>query len=140
MQIDIATISEYAIIDQVGRMSVLGIFDTMGAQQMPLVHPRFFICLRLGCRPIEANTQHTVSVVVQDQDGHQRAKVEGPFTVPVGQAMPDGPIAVQMVFEFAGVQFLRTGQHSVEIAIDAQHRTSLPLIVVQGARPPQQPR
>lgn len=133
MDIALASIADYALVDQTGKMSVLGIFDVMGAGQFPVAHPRMFVALRISCRPIEVGTKHHLTVRLQDQDGQVvipelRAEVEVPSPV-VSNATSS---FLQLVMGFNGVVFQKPGVYSFEIAIDGSHRHSLPLSVIQA--------
>jgi hypothetical protein len=135
MQIDLAVVCDYALLDQGGKMSILGVFDVMGGPKYPLTQPRLFVCLRLGCRSIESGTNHTLALAIHDADGNQLAHAGGPFQV--GRAvLPGAPISVQAMLQFVGVTFPHPGQYSVEIAVDNNHLKSIPLVLaVAGAQP-----
>lgn len=138
MDIALASIADYALVDQMGKMSVLGIFDILGAGQFPVAHPQLFVALRLSCRPIEFGTKHQITVRLQDEDGQVvipefRAEVQVP--APVVQNATSS--FLQMVMGFSGIVFQKAGVFSFEIAIDGNHRHSLPLSVVQAQGVPQ---
>ena len=135
MKIDIAAIADYAMLDQSGKMSIIGVFTQINALSFPMTYPRFFVCLRITCRPVESGSSHQLAIRIQDADGGALAKLEGAFQVP--QVPQDGGWPnVQAVLELAGVQFPRPGTYSVEIAIDQRHQTSIALRVV-AVKPPQ---
>ena len=47
MHLDFAVVADYALVDQSGKMSVLGIFQHIWVQQFPAMHPRLHLVLRL---------------------------------------------------------------------------------------------
>ena len=47
MYLDFAVIADYALVDQAGKLSVLGIFQHIWVQQFPAMHPRLHLVLRL---------------------------------------------------------------------------------------------
>ena len=47
MKIDLALVCDYAIIDQYGKLSVLGLFEHIWVHEFPVVHPRLHLVLRL---------------------------------------------------------------------------------------------
>ncbi len=136
MQITLATLSDYATIDQQGKLSVMGIFDVLGALQFPVLHPQVYVCLRIQCRPIEAGRQHTLRLVCQDQDGSPiLPALESPFEVPP-PSVPKAPYSyVQVSYGFSGILFHREGTHSFEVAINGVHQASIPLHVVKVSVP-----
>src|SRR4051812_13542465 len=128
MNIEIAAVADYALIDQSGKMGLLGVFSGIGfATPFPNKHARFFFCLRLACHPIEQGTQHQLRVVVQTPDGERISEAAGGFIVPNGMA--GGKPSVQAVLEFADVIFPKPGDYSIEIAIDNKHMHSVPLVI-----------
>lgn len=136
MQITLATVSDYASVDGQGKLSVMGLFDVLGAAAFPVTHPQLFLCLRIQCRPIEVGTKHKFRVVLQDPDGGQvLPPIEGEFTVPPSN-IPGSPYShVQVALGAVGVEFKRPGSHSFEIAINSDHKTSVPLQVVEVKSP-----
>src|SRR2546430_9815832 len=53
MHLDFAVVADYAIVDQAGKLSVLGIFQHIWVQQFPAMHPRLHLVLRLKGRRTE---------------------------------------------------------------------------------------
>src|SRR5437899_4423325 len=53
MHLDFAVIADYALVDQAGKLSVLGIFQHIWVQQFPATHPRLHLVLRLKGRRTE---------------------------------------------------------------------------------------
>ena len=47
MILDFAVVADYALVDQAGKISVLGIFQHIWVQQFPAMHPRLHLVLRL---------------------------------------------------------------------------------------------
>ena len=47
LHLDFAVVADYAIVDQAGKLSVLGIFQHIWVQQFPAMHPRLHLVLRL---------------------------------------------------------------------------------------------
>jgi hypothetical protein len=47
VHLDFAVIADYALVDQAGKLSVLGIFQHVWVQQFPAMHPRLHLVLRL---------------------------------------------------------------------------------------------
>lgn len=140
MQITLATLSDYASIDSQGKLSVMGLFDVLGAAAFPVTHPQLFLCIRIQCRLIETGSQHTFRVLLQDPDGAQLLPpIEGEFTVPPS-SIPGSPYShVQVALGAVAIVFKGPGSHSFEIAIDNNHMTSVPLQVVQVPKPAQLP-
>src|SRR6266702_3808345 len=66
MILDFAVIADYALVDQAGKLSVLGIFQHIWVQQFPATHPRLHLVLRLKGRRTEVG-EHTVQIRLLDE-------------------------------------------------------------------------
>ena len=68
MNVDFAVVSDYALVDQAGKISVLGIFQHIWVQQFPAMHPRLHLVLRLKGKRTEIG-EHPVQIrLVDDRD------------------------------------------------------------------------
>jgi len=56
VHLDFAVVADYALVDQSGKMSVLGIFQHIWVPQFPAMHPRLHLVLRLKGRRTEVGS------------------------------------------------------------------------------------
>src|SRR5437764_13624706 len=66
MHLDFAVVADYAIVDQAGKLSVLGIFQHIWVQQFPAMHPRLHLVLRLKGKRTEIG-EHQVQIRLLDE-------------------------------------------------------------------------
>ncbi len=138
MQIDLATVCDYAIIDQYGKLSILGIFSHIWVGQFPAVHPRLHLVLHLKGRRTEIG-EHTVRIRLVDDAGKEILNGDG--TVNFNEP-PAGVVEIAagtvLVFD---VPFPHPGKYHFDILVDDDVRTEIPITVAQspGAQPPKQP-
>src|SRR3989454_4383673 len=66
MHLDFAVIGDYALVDQAGKLSVLGIFQHIWVQQFPAMHPRLHLVLRLKGKRTEVG-EHQVQIRLLDE-------------------------------------------------------------------------
>lgn len=76
LQLDFAVIADYALIDQGGKLSVIGIFQHVWVQAFPALHPRTHLVLRLRGKRTEIG-EHRVSIRFTDQKGNELMGGEG---------------------------------------------------------------
>jgi hypothetical protein len=76
MHVDFAVIADYALIDQHGKLSVLGIFQHVWVQRFPAVHPRTHLVLRVRGRRTEIG-EHPIRIRLVDEEGHELLGGEG---------------------------------------------------------------
>lgn len=132
MHVALALVCDYALIDQHGKLSVLGIFERIWVPRFPAVHPRLHLVLRLKGRRTEIG-DHPILIQLVDDDGAEVLRGEG--KVEIGEP-PAGVLEVEagavLVFD---VPLERAGTYTFEIAVDGRHEASVPIIVSQMAEP-----
>ena len=132
MKIDLALACDYAIIDQYGKLSVLGIFEHIWVQEFPVVHPRLHLVMRLKGRRTEIG-DHEVSIRLVDEDGEQIISGDGTVTF---SEPPAGVVEIEagtvLLFD---VPFERPGKYIFEIAVDDSVEASVPITVDIAPKP-----
>jgi len=131
MRIDFAVVCDYALIDQYGKLSVLGIFHHIWVSQFPTVHPRLHLVLRLKGARTEIG-EHKVKIKLTDSEDREIITGDGEvsFSEP-----PAGVLEVEsgavLVFD---VPFEQAGKYQFEIEVDGDIRTLVPITVSMGPR------
>ena len=132
MQVDLALACDYAIIDQYGKLSVLGIFEHIWVQEFPVVHPRLHLVMRLKGRRTEIG-DHEVSIRLVDENGEQIISGDGTVTF---SEPPAGVVEIEagtvLLFD---VPFERPGKYTFEIAVDDSVEASVPITVGIAPKP-----
>lgn len=132
MKVDFAVACDYALIDQYGKLSVLGIFQHIWVAQFPAVHPRLHLVLRLRGTRTEVG-DHVVAIRLVDDEGHEVLSGNGTVTF---NEPPAGVLDIEAgtVLSF-DVPFERAGRHLFEITVDGALETTLPITVAQSHHP-----
>jgi hypothetical protein len=120
------------LIDQHGKLSVLGMFQHVWVQQFPTVHPRTHLVLRVRGRRTEIGV-HTLQIrFLDDQD---TILLGGEGTVQFGEP-PAGVVDVEagavLVFD---IPLDRAGQYRFEITLDGSSVTQVPLTASAAPEP-----
>jgi hypothetical protein len=151
MRIDFAVVCDYAVIDQYGKLSVLGIFQHIWVTQFPTVHPRLHLVMRLKGARTEIG-QHKVEIRLRDEDGREIIKgdgtvalirlrdedgreiIKGDGTVAFSEP-PAGVLEVEagavLVFD---VPFEKAGRYEFAIEVDGDVATVVPITVAAGPK------
>lgn len=133
MKIDFAVVCDYALVDQYGKLSVMGIFQHIWVPQFPAVHPRLHLVLRVKGKRTEIG-QHSVRIRFTGEGGVQILSGDG--TVNFAEP-PAGITEIEagaiLVFD---VPFQQPGRYQFEITVDDGLKTIVPITV--GQAPPQQ--
>ena len=136
MKIDFAVVCDYALVDQFGKLSVLGVFQHIWVQQFPTVHPRLHLVIRLKGTRTEVG-QHDVQIRLLNDDDEEIISGEGKVHLP---EPPAGVLDVEAGAVLAfDVPFKAPGQYRFEIRIDSEQRTVVPISVSQGRNQPHRP-
>ena len=116
-----------AATDNRGKLNILGTFDQIYSAKMPVVHPACAIALRMRFNKMEEGT-HTIGIQMVDPDGHP---VFQPMNGEVQPRMaPDvDSVAVNMILNFQHVKFDAFADYQVNLTVDDQSVSSLPLRV-----------
>jgi hypothetical protein len=134
MKVDFAVVCDYAVVDQYGKLSVMGIFQHIWVAQFPAVHPRLHLVLRLKGKRTEVG-QHDTQIRLLDADGAE--VLSGSGTVTLAEP-PAGVTEIEagaiLVFD---VPFARAGRYVFEITVDGEVQAAVPLTVAQSLGPPQ---
>ncbi len=129
MKIDFAVVCDYAVVDQYGKLSAMGIFQHIWVPQFPAVHPRTHLVLRLKGTRTEVGT-HRVRIVFSDHDGGEVLRGDGTVTF---SEPPAGVLEIEaaaiLVFD---VPFQQAGRYRFDITVDDDIHTEVPITVATG--------
>jgi hypothetical protein len=117
-----------AATDDNQKLNLLGSFDTIYARELPAVHPQCAVALRVTFfSPDEG--EHTLKLNFVDADG--RSIMPGFPPIPVKVVLPDDVhfCTRNFIFTFQQLKFDEPGLYSVDITLDDQPQTSIPLLV-----------
>jgi hypothetical protein len=132
MHLDFAVVSDYALVDQAGKISVLGIFQHIWVQQFPAMHPRLHLVLRLRGKRTEIG-EHAVQIRLLDESDVEILGGNGGVTFaepPAG--VTDIEAAAVLVFD---VPFPHAGVYRFDITIDGECKAAVPITVSQMPTP-----
>jgi hypothetical protein len=117
-------LADYALIDQQGKLSVLGIFQHVWVSEFPAVHPRTHLVLRVRGRRTEIGG-HSIRIRFVDDQGAELLGGDG--TVQFGEppaGVTDVEAGAVLVFD---VPLPAGGQYAFEIVLDGEPALRVPL-------------
>jgi hypothetical protein len=128
MKIEFLTLADFAA-DYGGKLSVVGIFDTIFARQMPAVHPHCCLAVKLRFDR-EEEGQKRLRLLICDDDGKL---ILPAMEIPITVTMPAGveTNTIQVVANIAGMKIDTFGEHSIDLELDGRHEGSSPLFARQ---------
>jgi hypothetical protein len=126
-----------AAIDSGGKISILGIYDTITAPQAPAVHSRCAIVLKIRFDRIERG-DHRLRLNIVDADGKPVVPtLDAPLNINFPDVLPSA--TAQLILDLQNLRFEKFGEYSLDLALDSRQEASIPIFVRQGGSPQQQP-
>ena len=135
MKVVLAALADGANVSDMGKMNVLGVFNSIFAVETPTVVPLCYLAVVLRPKEDEKGASWPFQVVLRDPDARPV------FSLPQGAAfeVPQSPggarIDVNLVIALGGLQFPRFGDYELEFAAgEARHAIELVVqpIIQQG--------
>lgn len=129
MHIDVAVLADYALIDQGGKLSIMGLFRHVWVHSFPAVHPRTHLVLRVRGRRTEIGA-HPIRIRFLDGDSHEIMGGEGTvhFAEPPA-GVTDVEAGAVLVFD---VPLPAPGEYRFEIFLDGERVAEVPLTATQA--------
>jgi len=109
------------------KLNLLGAFDTIYAQQLPAVHPRCAVALRITFATADEGP-HKLALTFINADGRP---VMPAMEIPVAVALPEDVhfVTRNFVVNIQQLKFAEVGLYSVDILMDGRSLASIPLQV-----------
>jgi hypothetical protein len=128
MKVELFALCDFAA-DYGGKLTVVGIFDSIFARQIPAVHPHCCVAVKLRFEKIEEGPKK-LRLSISDDDGRP---VLPPIEIPIQVAMPPEAHtnAIQVVANIGGMKIDAFGEYSIDLALDGRHEGSIPLFARQ---------
>ena len=131
MDIQIASLCDFAA-DYQGKLVVSGVFDTLAARALPIVHPQCALALRFCFTPDDTG-RHKLSINIIDEDGvsldPNNMPIEPEFEVQLPNKVPF--LTRNLILNLQGLRFPKAGIYSIDIGLDGEVMSRLPIRIVQ---------
>ncbi|HUK55805.1 MAG TPA: hypothetical protein VLY20_04025 [Nitrospiria bacterium] len=125
MKVSFAVLADCANISREGKLNILGIFDSIQAQQFPVTHPQMQLVMRFEADRAEAGKTKKVEVQLIDEDGEKLFQLGGEFTL--GTIRPGGMIGSNHILTINMMKFERAGDYEFKILINEEFKAEVPL-------------
>ena len=129
MKITLTVLADYANITREGKLNILGIFDTIHAQNFPMTHPQMQLVMRFEADIAEEGKTKKLEIKLMDDDGKTLFVLNGGFTLGQGQA-GEAMISNQ-ILTINMMKFENAGNYEFKILINDELKTEVPLRVIQ---------
>jgi hypothetical protein len=126
MKIELFTLCDFAA-DYAGKLSVIGVFDTLFSKQAPVAHPHWCVAVKFRFEKIE-DGQKNLRLSIADADGKNVIPAID-MTVTASTPVDFSSTTVNLVLNIGGIKFEKFGEYSIDLAVDGRHEASTPLYV-----------
>jgi hypothetical protein len=131
MDIQIASLCDFAA-DYNGKLVITGVFDTLAARALPVVHPHCSLAMRF-CFTQEDVGRHKLSINIIDEDGISldpaNMPIEPEFDVDLPNNLPF--LTRNLIMNLQGLRFPNAGIYSVDLGCDGEVIQRLPIRILQ---------
>jgi len=112
----LALLADAANVSREGKLNLLGIFDTIYANQFPTVHPQMQLVIRLEAAPAEAGSTRAIEVQFVTEGGATVFSLPGTMTVP--QRGPGETVRIDHILTLNSLTFASPGRYIFRIAVE----------------------
>lgn len=138
MDFQVSTLCDYAA-DYQGKLFIQGAFDSLVSRQFPVVHPSCALALRICFSPDDQG-EHKLSLTIVDEDGKALDPERMPIEINMQIALPEGSsfMTRNLIMNFQGLRFEKQGAYSVDVSVDGELQTRIPLQILKVEAPAQE--
>ena len=133
MKVGFAVLADCANISREGKLNILGIFDSIQAQQFPVTHPQMQLVMRFEADRAEAGKAKKIEVQLMDEDGQKLFVLGGEFTLGTGR--PGEAIGSNHILMIHMMKFEHPGDYEFKILINDELKAEVPLKLLQFTAP-----
>ena len=130
MHIAFALFADAANLSQEGKLNILGVFDTLHVAQLPAIHPRASLVVRVKGSTSDVGT-HVMGMAWVNPAGNELWSSEGELgvgTPPPGTTELDFPLIAGLDLPLDS-----PGTYTMRLTIDHEPAAELPLVVRSAA-------
>lgn len=126
MNIQVAVLCD-AATNSNEKLNLLGAFDSIYTQQLPVIHPTCSIALRAAFSNAEEGA-HQLRLSFVDEDGQA---IMPAIDLPIEVVMPEDAhfVTRNFVVNIQQLKLEKPGLYSIDVALDGHQQSSIPLLV-----------
>jgi len=125
----LAVLADCANVSQEGKINIMGIFEFIRTNKLPVVHPQMQLVIVLRGDSGDANREHQLALELIDEDGRKIFGMEGKMkfgSPPQGQ-----DVRLNQIIQLNNIRFEKAGRYDFKIMINNEVRGSVPLGIIE---------
>lgn len=128
MELKLGVLADFASITREGKLNILGIFDEINTGALPVTLPIFYVVVTYSAGPTEFDTDKTLAIALQTEDGRILVTLEQTAHVP-RPPRPGTRAKVNQLHALAGLPFEAPGSYEFVLSVNGRPEGSIPLRV-----------
>lgn len=129
MEVTLALLADAANVSADGKLNILGVFNALGANTFPVVHPQMALVLRFEATRAEEGKTRQIELQLADGDGQKLFKIEAQLVLPAGA--PGTPIRLNHILMLNGIQFPKAGDYVFNVLVGDDQKAAIDLKLVE---------
>jgi hypothetical protein len=137
MDVTLAVLADFANSSADGKLNILGIFDTVYAEEYPAVHPEMKLVARFRIHPAEIGQKKHIEIQLRTDQGIRlfQFTVEMDLVEPKEGRFPAGEmITTDSILGINGLRINAAGTYEFVILVGGEVKASVPLKAVVRSR------
>jgi len=128
MEIEIFTLCDYAAEGHPGKLTIVGTFDTIHCQNVPVIHPNCSIALRVRMANKESGL-HDMEIRFQSPSGKEISKIQGQLNVVPNSFAKYS--TTNLVINFGNLELKEIGKYTFELWLNGDFQSGLSMHVLK---------
>lgn len=118
MKVQLAVLADQANVAPPGKLNIMGIFDTIGAEKFPITLAFMVLAIRLKLEYEDREKTHELVISMQDEDGKEYINAKAKLKV---EKVPPGETShLNHILSFPGTRFSKPGKYAFRILWNGQ--------------------
>jgi len=128
--------AEYASVSSDGKLSIMGIFDSIQAASFPASSPRMYLVAQFKAEPEEYGRRFDVMFQMHNSNGDTLVQLNGMGEVPDSEH--NLTVLMNQVVTLNNISFEAPGSYVFSVHVDGVEAATLPFSVVSMKKPSNQ--
>lgn len=126
MEARLLLLADFANVDGVGKLNVIGSFNRIFSQQFPSRHPSMYLVVRIAADLGEFNQERNLAVILFDEDGQEKWKTP-PIPFKISMPVGGGTGEFNAVINIQMMPFEKPGRYEFRVSVDRDLKGVIPL-------------
>lgn len=123
-----ALLADYANLTSDGKLNIMGVFDTIRATSVPVVHGQMVLVIRFETDPADRGRSKDLELRLLDADGTDLLKVDSNLQIAL-----DAPLvaSINQIIGLSRLRFEHFGRYVFYVTVNGEQKADIPFEVQQ---------